>query len=215
MAPKPEFLKDRLAYYVAGVKQWRYAAALAQNANQIRSFYLHRRTTDEVGVLNEQPPTTEPPDRYTYDPLDTRPGALEHDGTNFGWWPHHYLSLTGSSLPVTIPGTGLIYETSPFVDGMEVVGFPKFLAWMSIDTPDTDFQVMLDEVFPDGRTPVLTTDYIRARYRESLEHEKLVKAGEIGQYQFSSFRFVARRIAKGNRLRLVITSPNSIFADSR
>ena len=211
--PKPEFLKDRLAYYVAGVEQWRYAAALAQNANQIRSFYLRRGTTDEVGLLNEQPPTTEPPDRYTYDPLDSRPGRLEHDGTNFGWWPHHYLSLTGSSLPVAIPGTGLIYETSPFVDEMEVVGFPKFSAWIAIDTPDTDFQVMLDEVFPDGRTLVLTADHMRARYRESLEEQNLVKPGEIERYEFNSFRFVARRIAKGNALRLVITSPNSIFAE--
>jgi uncharacterized protein len=211
---KPEFLKDRVAYYVGGAEEWKYADGLAQNTNQIRSFYLHRRSTDQVGVLNEQSPTTEQPDRYTYDPLDTRLGQLEHQGTNFGWWPNHYLSLTGPRrLPVAIPGTGLVYETSPFTDDMEVIGFPKFSAWMTIDTPDTDFQVMLDEIFPDGRMLVLTVDYIRARYRKSLEHEKLVKPGDIGQYQFSSFRFVARRIAKGNRLRLVITSPNSIFAE--
>jgi uncharacterized protein len=210
---KPEFLKKRVAYYVGGAEEWKYADALAQNTNPIRSFYLHPTTTGEVGMLNEQTPTTEPPDRYTYNPLDIRPGQLEHDGTNFGWWPNHYLSLTASSLPAAIPDTGLIYETSPFVDDMEVVGFPKFLAWMAIDTPDTDFQVMLDEVFPDGRTLVLTVDYMRARYRQSLEQQNLVKSGEIERYEFNSFRFVARMIAKGNRLRLVIASPNSIFAE--
>ncbi len=64
------------------VSRLQISETLAQNTNQTRSFYLHRTTTGEVGVLNEQTPTNEPPDRYTHDPLDTRPGQLEHEGTN-------------------------------------------------------------------------------------------------------------------------------------
>jgi predicted acyl esterase len=37
-----------------------------------------------------------------------------------------------------------------------------------------------------------------------------VKAGEINRYGFSGFTFISRRIAKGSKLRLVISCPNSI-----
>jgi predicted acyl esterase len=48
------------------------------------------------------------------------------------------------------------------------------------------------------------------RYRESLRQEKLVKPGEIVKCDFNPGLFVARRLMKGSRLRLVVSSPNSI-----
>src|SRR5437667_10596521 len=41
--------------------------------------------------------------------------------------------------------------------------------------------------------------------------QKLVKPGEIVKCDFSPGLFVARRLMKGSRLRLVVYSPNSIF----
>jgi uncharacterized protein len=38
-----------------------------------------------------------------------------------------------------------------------------------------------------------------------------VAPGEIIRYEFDGFTFFSRRIAKGSRLRLVVSSPNSIF----
>ena len=49
------------------------------------------------------------------------------------------------------------------------------------------------------------------RYRESLREAKLVKPGEIVKCNFDPGLFVARRLMKGSRLRLVVYSPNSIF----
>jgi uncharacterized protein len=72
---------------------------------------------------------------------------------------------------------------------------------------------MLYEIFSDGRSLALAVDHMRARYRKSLHDAELVKPGEINRYEFGSFTFVGRSISKGNRLRLVITSPNSIFAE--
>jgi len=84
------------------------------------------------------------------------------------------------------------------------------VAWMSMDVPDTDFQVTVYELLPDGTSTLLTDDAMRARYRESLTKEKLVKPGEINRYEFSTFQFFSRRIAKGSRLRLVLSCPNTI-----
>jgi len=43
--------------------------------------------------------------------------------------------------------------------------------------------------------------------------EKLVVAGEINLYKFDGFTFFSRRIAKGSRLRLVISCPNTIYLE--
>jgi hypothetical protein len=79
-----------------------------------------------------------------------------------------------------------------------------------MDVPDTDLEVDLYEVLKDGSSVALTSDVKRARYRESLRAEKLVTAGEVLPYKFETFTWVSRRLAKGSRLRLVVTCPNTI-----
>lgn len=104
----------------------------------------------------------------------------------------------------------MVYHSEPFNEDTEVTGALKFVTWMAMDVPDTDFQVFVYEILRDGTSVQLTSDMMRARYRESLKTEKLIKPGEINQYAFDSFTFFSRRIAKGSHLRLVIKSPNTI-----
>jgi predicted acyl esterase len=155
----------------------------------------------------------DPPERYTYDPLDTRAAQLENSKVNLGFWPGHYFSILAPSLAPNVLGNGLIYETAPFSEDVEISGFPKLTVWMALDTPDTDFQVVLYEVLPDEWSVALCVDRMRARYRESLKQERLVKPGEVKAYVFDRFSFVARRVSKGSRLRIALISPNSIFSE--
>jgi predicted acyl esterase len=94
---------------------------------------------------------------------------------------------------------------------MSLVGCPAVTLWVSIDTPDTDFSADLYEIQPDGTSIALWSDMRRLRYRASLRDGKLVKPGEIVKCDFNPGLFVAHRIMKGSRLRLVVSSPNSIF----
>jgi putative CocE/NonD family hydrolase len=103
-----------------------------------------------------------------------------------------------------------VYHSQPFTEATEISGFVKLVVWMSLDVPDTDFGVTLYEITPDGESIQLTGDALRARYRDSPTTAKLVKPGEINRYEFSGFTFFSRQVAKGSRLRLVLTSPNSI-----
>ena len=107
-------------------------------------------------------------------------------------------------------GNGVIYHSEPFTEDTEVTGYLKFVAWISIDVPDTDFSVSVYEIQRDGTSVSLTSDAMRARYRDSPTKEKLVKPGEINRYEFNSFTFFSRRIAKGSRLRLILSCPNTI-----
>jgi predicted acyl esterase len=49
------------------------------------------------------------------------------------------------------------------------------------------------------------------RYRQSLREPKLVKPGKIVRCDFNPGLFVARRLMKGSRLRLVVSAVNSIL----
>jgi hypothetical protein len=92
-----------------------------------------------------------------------------------------------------------------------MIGCPAVTLWLSIDTPDVDVSADLYEIQPDGTSIALWSDVGRVRYRESLRQAKFVKPGEIVRCDFNPGLFVARRLMKGSRLRLVVSAVNSIL----
>lgn len=205
---KPEFLKDRVAYYVMGAEGWKYAASLEAIADESRRVYLHSadgRANDvfHSGTLEEKAPNESAPDQYVYDPLDVRPAELEREEVK--------AYLTDQRYALNLYGNGLVYHSAPFTEEVEISGHLRFVGWMALDAPDTDFQVDVYEILRDGTSIQLTADLLRARYRESLREEVLVTPGEINRYEFDGFTFFSRRVAQGSRLRLVIRSPNTIY----
>jgi hypothetical protein len=94
--PKPEFLKKRVAYHVAGLEQWKYADRLEDISNTNLTLYLHSDgSANDVfrsGTIGEQRPAAEPADKYTYDPLDVRPEQLERKEVNRSSWRFQSLS---------------------------------------------------------------------------------------------------------------------------
>lgn len=226
--PKPGFLKKRVAYYAVQADQWKYADSLETIANTKMTFYLgsdgkandvfhsgslSNVTPEPVGSASTpgaSPAATTPAvagqpaayDKFVYDPLDTRPGELDLEEV-----PNY---ITSQRDALNLNGNGVIYHSEPFREATEVTGYLKFVAWMSMDVPDTDFQVSVYEIQRDGTSVLLTSDAMRARYRDSLTKEKLVKPGEINRYEFNAFQFFSRRIGKGSRLRLILSCPNTI-----
>lgn len=208
--PKPEFLKQRVAYYLAGADEWKYANSLEAISNETRRLYLvsTNGSANDVfhsGALQPEPARENSPDQYSYDPLDVRPAELEREEIKN--------NLTDQRYALNLFGNGLVYHSDPFNDDTEITGFLKLVAWIALDVPDTDFQVTVSEILSDGSHITLTQDLLRARYRDSLAEEKLVIPGEINRYEFNGFTFFSRRIAKGSRLRLLIVSPNSIYLE--
>ena len=212
---KPEFLKNQVAYYVlaAGNKgangEWKYAESLQTLTANPRIFYLDSKNGDANGVfrsgkLSEAQPK-EGSDRYTYDPMDIHRGE-EVEGTE----PDDKTAGVDQRYALSIAQDGLVYHTDPLPNETPMIGCPAVTLWVSLDTPDTDFSVDLYEIQPDGTSIALWSDIRRLRYRESLREGKLVKPGEIVKCEFNPGLFVARRLMKGSRLRLVVSSPNSI-----
>ena len=214
--PKPEFLKNQVAYYLlapgnSGANgEWKYADDFAGLVANPKGFYLDSKNGDANGVFRSGTLTEKKPgngaDQYVYDPLDTSRGENVE-----GVEPNEKTAGIDQRFPLSIGKDGLVYHTDPLPAETPLIGCPKLSLWISIDTPDTDFEADLYEIQPDGTSIALWSDVRRLRYRESLREAKLVKPGEIVKCDFDPGLFVARRLMKGSRLRLVISSPNSIF----
>src|SRR5207237_1426895 len=213
---KPEFLKNQVAYYLlapgnSGANgEWKYTDNFANLIANPKTLYLDSKNGDangvfRAGMLVEKQPN-EGADQYVNDPMDTSPGENVE-----GVEPKDKTAATDQSFALCIGKDRLVYHTGPLPKETPLVGCPKVSLWVSLDTPDTDLQADLYEIQPDGTSIALWNDVRRLRYRESLREAKLVKPDEIVKCNFDPGLFVARRLMKGSRLRLVVYSPNSIF----
>ncbi len=204
---KPDFLKKRVAYYVTGAEEWKYADTLEAVAPQRRVLYLDSDATASdafrSGSLSTDKPHGAASDHYVYDPLETRFGQLESQKEE----DNPVLSQRDA---LNLFGNGLVYHTAPFTEDTELSGNIKLTVWLAMDVPDTDLSASVSEIQADGTSIALTSASMRARYRESLRHPKPVPANEAARYTLENFTWFSRRIAKGSRLRLVFSSPNTI-----
>ncbi len=206
--PRPEFLRKPVAYYVMGAEKWRYADRLEDITASRQAYFLDSAANaDEVfgsGSLGAAAGKGRP-DWYRYDPRDVSGPEVDAEAhTTVG-------SLVDQSVTFALRGKQLVYHSAPFAQDTEVSGFCKLSAWIAIDRPDTDLYVTIYEIGRDGGSIRLSTDAIRARYREGLRTAKLIRTREPLRYDFDRFTFVSRQIKRGHRLRLVISPMGRII----
>jgi uncharacterized protein len=206
--PKPQFLQKPVAYYVMGAERWRYADTLEGITGQSQPYFLNSNGNAAdvlaAGALDPHAGSGKP-DHYVYDPRDLSFAADEANSDS--------ADLTDQRADYARRGKLLVYHSAPFEKDTEISGFFKLSAWIGIDQPDTDLAVRMSEIRPDGRSIALTSDSMRARYRESSREPKLVATGAPLRYDFEHFTFVSRQVGKGSRLRLTIAPINSISTE--
>ena len=205
--PLPQFLKKTVAYYVSGAERWRYADSLAAVTAEARPYYLDSegntaRDLYNSGRLVANRKGRGRPDQYLYDPAD-RSLARKEAQSN--------LESVLDSTRLLSNKAQVVYLSVPFETDEEVSGFFRFGAWLSINQPDTDFVVTVSEVGIDGVITRLSSDVMRARYRESARAQKLVTTADPLYYDFDHFTFGSRLVRKGCRLLLTLSAANSLF----
>jgi putative CocE/NonD family hydrolase len=195
---RPHFLQKRVAYYVSGAEEWRHADSLGEITTRSQVLYL------QSGTLATAAPRTSDVDSYVYDPRDAGTAELESTVD-----PD---SLVDQRMVHAAIGKQLVYHSAPFQTDCEIGGFFRLTAWIGIDRPDTDFRVSIHQIDAAGGSLLLATATLRARYRESLYEERLIRTTQPLRYQFTRFTFVSRLLRKGSRLRLIIGPIHSIYA---
>jgi putative CocE/NonD family hydrolase len=204
--PRPKFLAKPVTYYVTGAECWQHAETLESVTLESRPFYLDSagngaRELYSAGTLAPVRAGRGAADLYRYDPRDLSLAKIESES--------NLDSALDQEVLLSNPAK-LLYLSAPFAQDQEISGFFQLAAWISIDQPDTDFAVTVAEVSQDGVTTPLSSDIMRARYRETRGSQKLVTTQEPLLYNFRDFTFASRLLRKGSRLEVVLSAANSI-----
>jgi putative CocE/NonD family hydrolase len=77
--------------------------------------------------------------------------------------------------------------------------------WAATDAKDTDWIVMLLDVFPDGHAQRVQDGIARARFRKGFDKEVLLTPGSVEKYDIDLW-FTSRVFEPGHRIRVSVSS---------
>lgn len=153
-----------------------------------------------TGTLSTTRSTESGSRSYKYDPAKPVPttGGAEL-GINIG---------PRDQRPVESRNDVLLFTSDVLEAPIEVTGRIGAKLYVSSDAPDTDFTVKLTDVYPDGRSMLVTDGIIRTRFRESFETEKLLEPGEVAEVSVDLWS-TSLVFNKGHRIRVAVSSSNA------
>ncbi|HEY6172398.1 MAG TPA: CocE/NonD family hydrolase, partial [Candidatus Kapabacteria bacterium] len=139
---------------------------------------------------------------YTYNPKDFSPSI---GGSTFSKYLLH--GPQDISQNIEKRNDVLIFTSDLFSAPMIIRGKIQIQLSVKTDRTDTDFGVRLCDVYPDGRSIIITDAMKRLRYRDGYETEKLATPGEMYRITID-LRNLALFFPPGHRIRIDITSSN-------
>ena len=158
------------------------------------NWYLH-----ENGVLSTTYPSNYESLTYTYNPNDPVPTK---GGQNLNTPPGPY-----DQTSIENRNDVLIFTSDILTEPYEATGPIKARLFVSSDCPDTDFTVKLSDVYPDGRSMLITDGILRMRNRNGVDHWEFMEPGEIYEIEVDlwSTSYIWNT---GHKIRIAISSSN-------
>ena len=144
-----------------------------------------------------------PPDSFVYDPRDPSP-AYGFNRFN----PAEPGLISGPRDmrdSVENRDDNLIYSTDILTEPLTIIGRIKAKLFVESNCLDTDFAIRISDVYPDGRSMILTQGILRGRLRDTLGVEHLMVLDSIYEIDIET-EVIAQTFLPGHKLRLVITS---------
>jgi predicted acyl esterase len=188
-------------YYVMGDvtdinasgNEWREADVWPP-AHTDTKWYIH-----ENGVLSTDFPSNYDSIGYTYNPINPVP-SVGGQNLNLPSGPYDQTSVENR-------GDVFIFTSDVLTEPYEATGAIKAKLFVSSDCPDTDFTVKLTDVYPDGRSMLITDGILRMRNREGANHWEFMEPGEIYEVEIDlwSTSYIWNT---GHRIRIAISSSN-------
>lgn len=196
---------------------WRDEKEWPLARSKLTPFYLHAD-----GLLSDvKPKNVAGSTSYDFDPKNPVPtlggnissgdgimqqGAWDQRGGEKFWnWP--------KPIPLSARSDVLVFQTPQLAEDTEVTGEIEVKLWASSSAVDTDFTAKFIDVYPPsadwphGFDLNLTDGIVRARFRDSLQEEKLMQPGKV--YPFTIKLYPTSNVfKKGHRIRVDISSSN-------
>ena len=182
-----------LDLFIIGDNRWRKEREWPLARTVWTDFYLRQN-----GGLDTTPPGNEPPDEYTYDPGNPTPYLVDARELE--------LSLNEDYRTVHAERRDMLtYTTAPLAKDAEITGPMTATLWAITDAKDTDWNVMILHVYPDGRVERIQDGIMRARFRDGFDRPSLLEPGKAYKYDIDLW-FTSRVIPAGHRLRVTVAS---------
>lgn len=191
-----------LDIFVPGDNAWRTENEWPLARQRLTNWYVssggHAQTSRGDGVLDSVPPSGAPADTFTYDPADPTPYLIDsrelEESLN-----EDYTQLNATRRDA------LVFTSAPLTRPLEVTGEMTAQVWAASDRLDTDWTVMLLDVWPDGHAERVQDGLVRARFRRGMDLEVPLVPGRVERYDIDLW-FTSMVFQPGHRLRVSIAS---------
>jgi putative CocE/NonD family hydrolase len=192
-----------LDIFVPGDNTWRTENEWPLARQRLTNFYVssggHAQTSGGDGVLDTVPPGAgAPADTFTYDPADPTPYLIDSRELE------ESLNEDYTALNASRPDA-LVFTSRPLTKPMEVTGEMTATLWAASDRLDTDWTIMLLDVWPDGHAERVQDGLVRARFRRGMDREVPLVPGRVERYDIDLW-FTSMVFQPGHRLRVSIAS---------
>jgi putative CocE/NonD family hydrolase len=191
--------------FVMGEDKWRTFVSWPPPESTPTLFYLHSagraNSSFGDGELNCDPPGTEPPDIFTYDPGIPNLSQGGHSCCFTFAAPMGPADQSASESFTQV----LVYTSEPIAVDLLLIGDVSVVLYAATTAVDTDWTARLCRVDETGTSINLQEGIVRARYRESLTDPSLLEPNRVYEYTIP-LGPVGVRISAGHRLRLSISS---------
>ncbi len=188
--------------FVFGDDVWRHEAAWPLARAVRTNWYLssggRANTSAGDGVLDTLPPRGAPADAFTYDPADPTPFLIDSRELETSL-NEDYTALNAAR------HDALVFTSAPLAKPVEVTGQMSATLWAATDARDTDWDVMLLDVFPDGHAERVQDGVARARFRRGFDRSVPLTPGRVERYDLDLW-FTSRVFEPGHRLRVSVSS---------
>lgn len=131
-------------------------------------------------------------------------GSLLHGKHAGQWCPY--------GIPGDFPGDQreedglcLTFDSAPLSAPMEILGFPELHAQVSSDQPQAMLVARLCDVWPDGRSTLITRGLLNLSHRDSHEQPEPLEPGQTYDVRFR-LNGIAWSLPPGHRLRLALST---------
>jgi predicted acyl esterase len=193
--------RPNIWYYVMGDvdvidapgNEWHYADEWPIPANYV-SWYFH-----ENGILSKTYPGEYENLTYSYDPTNPVP-TIGGQNLKIPAGPFDQSSLECRD-------DVLVFTSDVLTEPLEITGPIIAKLFVSSDCPDTDFTVKLTDVYPDGRSMLITDGILRMRNRNGVDHWEFMQLGEIYEINVSIWS-TSLIFNTGHRIQVTVSSSN-------
>jgi putative CocE/NonD family hydrolase len=188
--------------FVFGDNAWRKETQWPLARAVQTSWYLssggRANTSAGDGVLDTLPSDRAAADTFTYDPARPTPYLIDSRELETSL-NEDFTALNASR------HDELVFTSKPLARPVEVTGQMAATLWAASDAKDTDWNVMLLDVFPDGHAERVQDGVARARFRRGFDKEVLLTPGRVERYDIDLW-FTSRVFEPGHRIRVTVSS---------